>query len=50
MLKPKRIREIQGSISQPKAATNPLDGINAIIKLLHGVGYVAGVFDVNKLL
>ena len=29
ILKPKRIGEIQGPISPPKAVTNPLDGINA---------------------
>uniref|UniRef100_A0AAV1VBJ4 Uncharacterized protein n=1 Tax=Peronospora matthiolae TaxID=2874970 RepID=A0AAV1VBJ4_9STRA len=50
ILKPKLIGEIQGPISPPKVTTNPLDGINAIIQLLHDAGYVAGVFDANKLL
>uniref|UniRef100_A0AAV1T608 Uncharacterized protein n=1 Tax=Peronospora matthiolae TaxID=2874970 RepID=A0AAV1T608_9STRA len=50
ILKPKRIGKIRGPISPLKAATNPLDKINAIVKLLHDFKYVAGVFDVKKLL
>ena len=50
ILKPKLIGEFQGPISPPTVTTNPLDGINEIIQLLHDAGYVAGVFDANKLL
>ena len=50
ILKPKLVGEIQGPISPPTVTTNPLDGINAIIQLLYDAGYVAGVFDANKLL
>ena len=50
ILKPKLVGEIQGTIFPPTVTTNPLDGINAIIQLLYDAGYVAGVFDGNKLL
>uniref|UniRef100_A0AAV1TNV1 Uncharacterized protein n=1 Tax=Peronospora matthiolae TaxID=2874970 RepID=A0AAV1TNV1_9STRA len=50
ILNPKMIGEIQGPISLPKAATNPLEGINAIIQILQDAEYVAGAFDASKLL
>ena len=50
ILKPNLIGEIQGPISPPTVTTNPLDGINAIIQLLHDVKFVAGVFDANKMM
>ena len=50
ILKPKLIGEIQGPISLPKAATNALEEISAIIQLLQDAGYVAGAFDASELL
>ena len=48
--KPKRIGEVQGPKLPTRMITNPMNGIIAIIQLLHDAGYVAGVFVANKLL
>ena len=50
VLKPKLIGEIRGPIALPKASTNALEGINAIIQLLQDARYVAGAFDASELL
>ena len=46
ILKPKLIGGIQGLIPPPAVASNMLDEINGIIRMLHD----AGVFDANKIL
>uniref|UniRef100_A0AAV1USV6 Uncharacterized protein n=1 Tax=Peronospora matthiolae TaxID=2874970 RepID=A0AAV1USV6_9STRA len=48
ILNPKLIGEIKGTASLPKAATNPLEGISAIIQLLQDAGDVAVMFDADK--
>ena len=50
ILKPNLIGGIQGPIPPPAIASDILEEINGIIRLLHDVGFVAGVFDVNKML
>ena len=50
ILKPKLVGGIQGPIPPPAVASNLLDEINGIIRLLHDADFVAGVFDANKML
>ena len=50
ILKLKLIGGIQGPIPPPAVASNLLDEINGIIRLLHDAGFAAGVFDANKML
>ena len=50
ILKPKLIGEIKNPIPPPAGASNTLDEISGIIRMLHKAGLVAGVFDANKML
>ena len=50
ILKPKLIGGIQGPIPLPAVASDILKEINGIIRLLHGAGLVAGVFDASKMM
>ena len=49
VLKPKLVDEIQGPVSTPPSEFNMLEGIYGIMQLLHEAGFVAGMFDVRKL-
>ena len=49
ILKLKLIGGIQGPIPPPAVASNLLDEINGIIRLLHDADFVAGVFDAYQI-
>ena len=50
VLKPELIDEIQGPASTPASASNMLEGIYGIMRLLHEAGFVAEMIDVKRLL
>ena len=49
LMKIKLIDEIQGPVSTPASASNMLEGIYGIMRLLHEAGFVAEMIDVRKL-
>ena len=50
ILKPKLIVKIQGPVQASATASNTLEGVNGINKLIRDAGFVAGVSDAKKLL
>ena len=50
ILKLKLIGGIQIPIPPPAVASDMLEDINGIIRLLYDAGFVAGVFDANEIL
>ena len=50
ILKPKLIRGIKGPIPLPAVASDMLEEINGVTRLLDDAGFVAGVFNANKIL
>ena len=50
ILKPKLIGGIQSPLHSPAVASDMLEEINGITRLLQDAGFVAGVFDENKML
>ncbi|KAE8967210.1 hypothetical protein PR001_g28173 [Phytophthora rubi] len=49
VMKPKQIGELQGPVTAPVPATNQIDGIRVLMRMLKEAGIVAGAFDANEL-
>ncbi|KAE9274615.1 hypothetical protein PF008_g29549 [Phytophthora fragariae] len=49
VMKPKQIGELQGPVAAPVPATNQMDGIRGLMRMLKEAGIVVGAFDANEL-